>query len=137
MVASIPTLAGPTLFFVLIPAWALVAGGLELAQGIAQRRSGERGEARDTVTVAVLTLVLGAAVLLVPAGYALDYYIEDAGRSFTLTGEIIAVGLFGGYAAIVAVLLAIAGFSPRVAQHAAEPAAQTSGTGSRIPEERP
>lgn len=139
--ASIPAL-GHTLFFILIPAWALVAGGLELAQGIVQRRGGERVEARDTLTVAVLTLVLGVAVLIVPAGYALDYYIEEAGRTFTLTGEIIAVGIFGGYAAIVAVVLAIAGFSPRAAHNAAaqgdaEPAVQTGGTGLRIPEERP
>ena len=34
-------------------------------------------------------------------------------QTFTLTGIIIGVGIFGAYAAIVAVYLAIAGLSPR------------------------
>nr|BFF09635.1 hypothetical protein GCM10025699_09380 [Microbacterium flavescens] len=48
-----------------------------------------------------------------PAGYALTYRVEEAGMTGTLTGIIIAVGIFGVYAAIVAVYLGIAGFSPR------------------------
>ncbi len=62
--------------------------------------------------IGILSLVLGAVLLLTPAQYALNYDITGAG-SFTLTGITIAVGLFGGYAAVVAVFLAIAGFSPR------------------------
>src|SRR3546814_3262479 len=69
--------------------------------------------ARDALTIGILTAVLAVAVAVVPTGYALEYYIADAGRSFTLTGTTIAVGIFGGYAAIVAVYLGIAGFSPR------------------------
>ena len=57
--------------------------------------------------------MLGLALLLVPTQYALEYTIEDANATFTLTGIIIGVGIFGGYAAIVAVYLGIAGFSPR------------------------
>ena len=53
------------------------------------------------------------ALLLVPTQYALEYTIEEANATFTLTGIIIGVGIFGGYAAIVAVYLGIAGFSPR------------------------
>ena len=53
-----------------------------------------------------------------PTQYALQYSIAGAG-SFTLTGITIGVGVFGGYTAIVAVYLAIAGFSPRRAAEAA------------------
>lgn len=85
----------------------------------------ERSEARDGVVVGILSLVLAVALLLIPAGYRLDYVIDGAGE-FSLTGVTIAVGVFGGYAAIVAVYLAIAGFSPRRTEPAAdstEPAA--------------
>jgi len=51
----------------------------------------------------------------VPTTYALRYTIEDANATFTLTGIIIGVGVFGAYAAIVAVYLGIAGLSPRKA----------------------
>ena len=69
--------------------------------------------AREALFVGILSAVLAVALVMVPSGYALQYYIEDAGQSFTLTGITIAVGIFGAYAAIVAVYLAIAGFSPR------------------------
>lgn len=88
----------------------------------------ERSEARDGIVVGALTLLLALAFLLIPAGYRLDYVIEEAG-SFTLTGTTIAVGVFGGYTAIVAVYLAIAGFSPR----RPEPAAADAPTGDAVP----
>ena len=44
--------------------------------------------------------------------YALDYFVKDANQSFTLTGTIVGVGLFGGWAAIIAVYLGIGAFSP-------------------------
>ena len=53
------------------------------------------------------------ALLAVPTQYALQYTVDDAHQTFTLTGITIGVGIFGGYAAIIAVYLAIAGFSPR------------------------
>src|SRR5690606_20515347 len=67
---------------------------------------------RDGITLGVLGLLLALLLLVIPVGYTLDYAIEGAG-AFTLTGIILAVGVFGGYAAIVAVFLAIAGLSPR------------------------
>lgn len=106
-----------TLFFVVVIAWALVTGLIEVVAGArALRASADpvaRSEARDTLTVGVLSLVLALGLALVPSGYALQYYIEDAGQTFTLTGITIGVGVFGGYAAIVAVYLGIAAFSPR------------------------
>jgi uncharacterized membrane protein HdeD (DUF308 family) len=120
-------------YFLIVIAWALMTGiaeliagwrGLrgggerrEIAPGVADARPpapvGPRSESRDAVVVGVITILLGIALLFVQPAYALDYTIEEAHATFTLTGITIGVGLFGGYAAIVAVFLAIAGFSPR------------------------
>lgn len=104
-----------TMFFVVVIAWALSTGFFELLSGILARRSGSesRADARDAIVVGAITLLLGIGLLVVPAGYALDYYIAEAHQTFTLTGIAIGVGVFGGYAAIVAVYLGIAAFSPR------------------------
>ncbi len=109
------------MFFVIVIAWALLTGlvetitgarGLRAARGL-PKTDAARTESRDALTVGILTIALGLGLLLVPTQYALQYTIEDADATFTLTGIIIGVGIFGGYAAIVAVYLAIAGFSPR------------------------
>ncbi|HWI31598.1 MAG TPA: acyl-CoA synthetase [Microbacterium sp.] len=123
MIGGLTTLRSTTLFFSVVIAWALLSG---LAEGIAgwralrhaQRadaaeRSAARSEERDGFTVGVITAVLGLGLLIVPGQYVLDYYIPDADQTFTLTGITIAVGVFGAYAAIVAVYLGIAGFSPK------------------------
>lgn len=141
-------------FFVIVIAWALVTGALEvlagwrelragagagrreIAPGVADARApiatGPRSESRDAVVVGVVTLLLGIALLFVQPSYALDYTIEEARQTFTLTGVTIGVGVFGGYAAIVAVYLGIAGFSPRdrVTADAAADAHQTDPAGS-------
>ncbi|WP_229384697.1 acyl-CoA synthetase [Microbacterium allomyrinae] len=120
-------------FFVVVIAWAVLSGVLEalagwqglrartvrreIVPGIADARPaapvGPRSESRDAVVVGAVTLLLALALLFVQPAYALDYTIEEAHQTFTLTGVTIGVGIFGGYAAIVAVYLAIAGFSPR------------------------
>lgn len=106
-------------FFVIMVSWALVAGLMESMSGWwmlrhdVKRGDMPRSEARDAIVVGALGVVLGVALLLVPAGYALPYTIAEADQTFVLTGIIIGVGIFGGYAAIVAVYLGIAGFSPR------------------------
>lgn len=112
MVGGMPQVRTTALFFAVVICWALAAGIAELAFGIAARRRGDP-DARDAVLIGALTIALGIALLLVNPGYSLDYFIDDAGQWFTLTGVTIGVGLFGGYAAVVAVFLAIAGFSPR------------------------
>ncbi|WP_261166868.1 acyl-CoA synthetase [Microbacterium sp. Marseille-Q6965] len=112
VVSGLPQLRNTTVLFAVLIAWGLLAGLVELIIGLVERRAG-RETARDTIGVGALGLVLALAVAIVPTGYRLDYFIEDAGRSFTLTGTIIAVGLLGGYAALVAVWLGIAGLSPR------------------------
>lgn len=114
MVAGVGPWRTTEVFFWLVIAWALVTGLAEtIASWRARRSDAADPTARDGIVVGIITVVLGIALLVIPMQYTLEYYIEDAGRSFTLTGIIIAVGVFGGYAAIVAVYLAIAGLSPR------------------------
>ena len=118
MAAGIPAFRTTEMFFAVVVSWALITGLVEGIAGFrtlrrAPRGSAERSEARDALTVGAIGVLLGLALLFVPTRYALDYYIDDADRSFTLTGITIGVGLFGAYAAIVGVYLAIAAFSPR------------------------
>ncbi|MFG6503728.1 acyl-CoA synthetase [Microbacterium sp. P05] len=111
--ANIPVWRSTTGFFVIVIIWAFSTGAIEVLAAVRARATAERRVDRDGLTVGVLTLVLGSALLVIRPDYALEYFIDDANRSFVLTGITIAVGVFGGYAAIVAVFLGIAGFSPR------------------------
>lgn len=124
MVTGIPPLRTTTMFFVVVIAWAALSGLIELISGLRRRRTGDAA-ARDAVLIGAITLALAVALLLVNPAYSLTYFIKEADASFTLTGITIGVGLFGGYAAIVAVFLGIAGFSPRRAERA--PAVTTAG----------
>lgn len=113
MVASIQPARSVVLLFVVLLVWTAATGIAELCFGIADRRAGrDRVVARDGMVVGALTLLLGVLVAFVSPAYSLDYYIAEAGQTFNLSGQIIMVGLFGGYAAIIAVYLAIAGLSP-------------------------
>lgn len=120
MIGGITTLRSTTLFFSVVIAWALISGLVETIASVRDRSAAilsndivARNAARDGLTVGILTLIVGAALLFVPAQYALQYYVDDADLWLTLTGITIGVGIFGGYAAIIAVYLAIAGLSPR------------------------
>ncbi|MBN9216045.1 MAG: acyl-CoA synthetase [Microbacterium sp. SCN 70-200] len=124
MATGIPPLRTTTMFFVVVIAWAALSGLIELISGLRRRRTGDPA-ARDAVLIGAITLALAVALLLVNPAYSLTYFIKEADASFTLTGITIGVGLFGGYAAIVAVFLGIAGFSPRRAERA--PAVTTAG----------
>jgi uncharacterized membrane protein HdeD (DUF308 family) len=113
IVAGIGPWRTTVVFFVLVIAWALATGLVETVSAIrTRRRDAAAPGTRDALLIGILTLVLGAALPFVPMQYALEYTLEEAG-TFTLTGITIAVGVFGGYAAIVGVFLAIAGLSPR------------------------
>lgn len=107
MAASIPAWRTDALFFVLVITWAASTGLVELIWGIRSR--GQEG-ARDAITIGALGLLLALLLLVIPVGFVQNYAVE--GQAFSLTGIIIGVGLFGGYAAIVAVFLGIAGFAP-------------------------
>lgn len=139
MVGGLAPLRTPTMFFAVVILWALLTGLVETLAGARGLRAARRAanprplrpgevapwtadgepiapppvaQSRDALSVGILTLILGFALLFVPTGYALTYTIAEAG-TFVLSGTGIAVGVFGGYAAIVAVFLGIAAFSPR------------------------
>lgn len=120
MIAGIGAWRTTTMFFAVVIAWAAVTGLVELVAGVrARRRADAVDPARDAITIGAITLALAAGTAFVRADYVLNYFVEGAGE-LSLTGIVIAVGIFGGYAAIVAVFLGIAGFSPRREQVARE-----------------
>lgn len=130
MAGGIPAWRSEVTFVVIVATWAFATGLTEalaswrevrLSRGAPDLAVAAR-EARDGLAVGLITLVLSVALVAVPVSYALEYTIDEAG-TFTLTGTTIGVGILGGYAAIVAVWLAIAGFSPRpeAAPQVAEP----------------
>lgn len=104
---------GPGTLFLLIILFGATTGFLELYLGI--RARGHDQIARDWLTVGIMTALLALAVLLVPADYALPWSAENTGSTVTgiLTSQIIVVGIFGAYAILVGVYLAIAGLSSR------------------------
>ncbi|WP_300267158.1 acyl-CoA synthetase [Microbacterium sp.] len=108
--SSVPSWRTDAMFFIVVIVWAAASGLIELLVGLRARRS--EPAAKDAITIGALGLILALVLLVIPVGYNLSYSVEGAGE-LTLTGIILAVGMFGGYAAIVAVFLAIAGFSPR------------------------
>src|SRR5690606_5080779 len=108
--SGIPPWRTEVAFFVVVIVWAAASGLVELIAGLRARRTDPA--AKDAITVGSLGLLLAVVLLLIPADYTLQYSVDGAG-ALTLSGIILAVGMFGGYAAIVAVFLAIAGFSPR------------------------
>ncbi|MGF2949590.1 acyl-CoA synthetase [Microbacterium alcoholitolerans] len=107
MAASVPTWRSETLFFVLVIVWAALTGLVELLAGIRYR--GTDG-ARDAMTIGAMGLLLALLLLVVPVNLTQPYTVE--GNDFVLTGIVLGVGMFGAYAAIVAVFLGIAGITP-------------------------
>jgi len=134
MAGGVPAWRTDDLFFVIVIAWGLITGAVELIAGLRDRRAGEAG-ARDSITVGAFGILLGLVLLAIPAGFTQQYEVKDAGE-FVLTGIILGVGMLGGYAAIVAVFLGIAGLTPKqastVAASANEPRpAETAPGGER------
>lgn len=119
--SGIPTWRVDAAFFVVVIVWAAASGLVELIAGLRARRTDPT--AKDAITVGALGLLLAVVMLLIPVGYSLQYSVEGAGE-LTLTGIILAVGMVGGYTAIVAVFLAIAGFSPN--RDVADPQGETT-----------
>lgn len=118
MTAGVPAWRTEDLFFVVVIAWSVTTGILELVVGLRARRAGETN-ARDSITLGAFGLLLAVLLIAIPAGFVQPYAIEGAG-AFELTGIILGVGMFGGYAAIVAVFLGIAGLTPKRADAVAE-----------------
>jgi hypothetical protein len=98
----------PPAYVYLVVAWAVVAGLLELVAGVLGR---ERSPlARDWTVVGAMTVLLGVVFLAVPPDFTTNFS-GASGVSGTMTTSIMAVGLFGAYAAIVAAYLAIGAFT--------------------------
>ena len=100
--------SGLPAFYAIVIVWALLTGALELYSGF--RLRGRSPLARDWMTIGGLTLLLAVAFLLVPPGLDQQFTGPD-GVDRSLTASVVTVGIFGAYAAIVAVLLVIGGFS--------------------------
>lgn len=100
----------PALYATVI-AWGLISGALELYSGFRARRSAiMRPVSRDWMTVGAITVLLAVTFLLVPPG--LNQQLGGVEQvQGVLTSSIILVGVFGAYAAIVAVYLTIGGLS--------------------------
>lgn len=123
MAAGIPAWRTDDLFFGVVIAWSATSGLVELIVGLRARRAAEP-TARDSLALGAFGLLLAVLLVTVPAGFVQPYAIEGAGE-FELTGIILGVGMFGGYAAIVAVFLGIAGLTPQRAD-AATTASETA-----------
>ncbi|MBO0980208.1 acyl-CoA synthetase [Microbacterium sp. SD291] len=136
MAAGIPAWRTDDVYFGVVTAWALTTGVAELIAGLRARRAGDQ-TARDAIAVGGFGILLGILLLVIPAGFAQPYAIEGAG-DFVLTGIILGVGMLGGYAAILAVFLGIAGLTPKRADAVtpADDAAQTTDHDSATPAER-
>ncbi|GAA1539401.1 uncharacterized membrane protein HdeD (DUF308 family) [Microbacterium ginsengiterrae] len=111
IVSGIPTWRTDAAFFIVVIVWAAVSGLVELIAGLRARRTDPAG--KDAIVVGAFGLLLAVILLLIPFDFTLQYSVDGPG-ALTLSGIILAVGMFGGYAAIVAVFLAIAGLSPRL-----------------------
>ena len=118
LASGIPAWRSNDLFFVVVISWALITGLIELLAGLRLRRVGD-ATARDAITVGAFGLLLGVLLLLIPAGFTQPYAIKGAGE-FVLSGIILGVGILGGYAAILAVFLGIAGLTPKKADAVTE-----------------
>lgn len=115
MITSVPALRTDDVFFIVVGVWALSTGLVELLAGIRARRIGPDATARDSIIIGCFGILLTVLLWVIPAGFAYDYTIREAG-TFELTGIILGVGMFGGYAALVAVFLGIAGLTPQKAE---------------------
>lgn len=120
-VSGIPVWRVDAVFFIVVIIWASATGLVELIAGLRARRA-DRGAATDAIVVGALGLLLAIVLLVIPADYLLDYEVAGAG-ALQLTGIILAVGMVGGYTAIVAVFLGIAGLSPRRPEESPAPEA--------------
>jgi uncharacterized membrane protein HdeD (DUF308 family) len=127
MASSIPVWRTAGAFFIVVIIWAAASGLVELIAGLRGRRTDSA--AKDAITIGALGLLLAVVLVLIPSDYALEYSVDGAG-ALTLSGIILAVGLFGGYTAIVAVFLAIAGFSPNRLAPAGDTAPQEQDAAS-------
>jgi len=100
--------AGLPAFITIVVGWAVLGGGLELAQGLRSR--GRSPFTRDWTTIGGLTLLLAVAFLVTPPDYSQQLGGVERVTG-TLDAAVVLVGLLGAYLAIAAVFHVIAGLS--------------------------
>jgi len=111
---------GVAALFLVLTVFAALTGFLELYLGLRSRR--RFVAASDWLVVGSITAVAAVVFVLIPPGYQQQFEGEQK-VSGVLDSSIIAVGLLGAYAAIIAVYLLIAAFSAKWGtQSAAVPA---------------
>lgn len=102
------TSAGLPFFVLLLTAFAVVTGFLELYLGLRSRRTDKA--ARDWIFAGGLTVLLAIVVLLVPPEFVQTFEGPD-GVVRELTASVIVVGVLGAYWAILGIYLVIAALS--------------------------
>ena len=101
-------------FIALVVVWALATGAVETALGAVRRD----GLSRDRVIVGAVTLLLGLAVLLVPADFE-QAVVGENGAAGVLTASVVVTGALGAWAVVVGVVLAIAAVTARAPREVA------------------
>ena len=101
---------GVSSLFLVLTGWAAVTGALELYCGL--RTRGRFTAAVDWLSVGAITAVAAVIFVLLPPEYRQDFTGPD-GVPRVLDSSVVAVGMLGAYAAIVAVYLLIAGLSAK------------------------
>lgn len=119
---------GVTSLFLVVSVWAAITGALEIYSGLRARR--RHVASADWTTTGVLTAVLALVFVLIPPEFAQSFTGPD-GVARVLDSAVVAVGLLGAYAAIIAVYLVIAGFSAKWGTQKATPAPPDAVKGER------
>ena len=94
--------------FLALTVWAALTGALELYAGL--RCRGRHVASGDLMTVGALTAVAALVFVMIPPQFSQKFVGPDHVKR-VLDAAVVAVGLFGAYAIILAVFLTVAGLS--------------------------
>jgi uncharacterized membrane protein HdeD (DUF308 family) len=118
---------GDVVFFaILVGSWAVVTGMLEASSGFLARSFAPL--ARDWIIAGVLTVLLGAVALLLPADFV-QAFEGEKGNAGILTSSVILIGVVGAWAVLVGVLQCISAVTLRAdrGESAARPVPSDAG----------
>ncbi|MBC7519247.1 MAG: hypothetical protein H7248_10305 [Microbacteriaceae bacterium] len=99
---------GVSALFLVLTVWAALTGALELYAGM--RCRGRHVASGDLMTVGALTALAAIIFVLIPPEFSQQFVGPDHVKR-VLDAAVVAVGLFGAYAIILAVFLTVAGLS--------------------------
>lgn len=125
LVAGVAALAQPgggmAYLVWVLSGWAIVTGALEATSGI--RFRGRVAAWADWLATGLLTLVLGAIVLILPPDFVQEF-VGEKGVTGVLTSGIVVVGLLGAWGIVTGVLQAISAVTPLLGHRRTAPAGQ-------------